>query len=298
MVVIMLNFLEFIKESEYNQNPSHHVEMYFWDDGKTDPLYRLIKTGNEYISEGGKAYTKQDDILDGKLHKAVGKFSPSSLDHDTIAKEFHHHLFKHGYYMHTKSHPLVMSPKDQVFKSQFKKFTSKTARGKEVSQHELPHHDGSPAKKAKPGQPTMGRYVGLWSTKGSTKVFDKDTNKHIKGATRDHHVSIINDKEVKHASSGEMNRWFLRAGEIRKIPKSGLISPSGKRYGDDIHSYVADKKHNAPKHQQNVRDYFNDKRGNNASRGEKAKTLSWIRKNHPDFDPTKHPVGKRGYMVK
>jgi hypothetical protein len=294
----MLNFLDFIEEARSSPQVSHHAEVYFWDDGRTPSLFRLIRTGGQNISEGGKAYTEQEDILDGELHRVIGKFTPSKYDHDTIAREFHKHLFKNGYYMHTETHPLVMSPKDQRFKSEFKKAISKTEYGKKVSQHELPHHDGSPAKTAVPGQPTMGRYVGLWSTKGSTAIFDKDTNKPIEGATVDNHVSIINDREVKHAASGEMNRWFLRAGEIRKIPKGGLVSPSGRRYGNDIDAYIADKRHNTPKHQQNVSDYFNDKRGNNATPEEKAKTLRWIKKNHPDFDPTTHPVGKRGYLVK
>lgn len=294
----MLSFLEFIQETKSSID-AHHVEMYFWDDGKTEPLYRLIRTGAHTISEGGKAYRPgEEDILDGNLHKIIGKFTPSSYDHDTIAKEFHHHLFKHGYYMHTHSHPLVMSPKDQKFKSEFKKRIARTDRGKKMSEHELPHHDGSPTREAMPGKSVMGRYVGLWSTRGSTKVYDKSAKdlgaEPIKGATKDHHVSIINDKEVKHAASGEMNRWFLRAGEIRKIPKSGLVSPSGKKYGSDIHSYVADKKHNKPKHYRNVHDYFNET-NTTASQEDKDKTLRWIKRNHPDFHPDKL---KRGSFVK
>lgn len=291
----MLSFLQFIKET-MSVGDSHHAEIYFWDDGEAPSLYRLIRTGTQTISEGGKAYHPgEKDVLDGKLHKTIGKFTPSSYDHDTIAKEFHHHLYKHGYYMHTNSHPLVMSPKDQKFKSEFKKQIARTSRGKEVSEHELPHHDGSPARAAKPGQHTMGRYVGLWSTRGSTNVYDKSAKdrsaKPIKGATKDRHISIINDKEVKHAASGVTNRWFLRAGEIRKIPKSGLVSPSGKKYGDDIHSYVADKKHNEPKHHRNVRDYFNEK-NTTASQEDKDKTLRWIKKNHPDFHPDKLKPGR------
>src|SRR6185437_8499725 len=70
---------------------------------------------------------KEQDHLGGHLFKVLGAFHPSKLDHHTIANEFHEHLHKHGYYAFTPSHPLVMSPKEQHFKAEFK---NKAFKGK------------------------------------------------------------------------------------------------------------------------------------------------------------------------
>lgn len=322
----MLSFKRFLAEQNSIEPDAHHAEMYFWDDGgKTDPLYRLIKTSGKQttgnndsnepmakpnkividpalkINEGGKGYRTDEptDTIDDNLHKVIGEFTPSSYDHDTIAREFHHHLYKNGYYMHTDSHPLVMGPADQAFKSGFKKQIARKRAGKEVSAHELPHQDGSPSRNVPPGGLGIGRFVGLWSTRGSTNVYPVDTKKDpktgqltkgpIEGATSDNYVSIIDDSRVKHAASGEINRWFLRAGEIRRIPPTGLVSPSGKQYGNDIESYINDKRHNLQKHRRDIKDYFNDRNGNKSTPEEKARTLQWIKDNHPKFDPTSNP---------
>lgn len=304
----MLKFSNYLQESKKQDPGAYHVEMYLWDKDKS-PLFRVIKTESNYLSEAGKAYTPDEkDVLAGEMYQHLSTFKPSSFDHETITREFHQHLANHGLYMHTDTHPLVMSPKDQKFKSEFKKFTARTEKGKQFSAHELPHHDGSPGKVAKPGAQTMGRFVGLWSTKGPTNVYDPKSGEQIKDASQAGKVTVINDEKVKHAASGETNRWFIRAGEIRKIPQSGSVNINGTRHKVkngkfvDMDSYIGSKKYNVPKHQQNVNDYFKNRRDykdSPAPDSEKKKTLNWMKENHPEFHQayTEGNIEKRGNFI-
>jgi hypothetical protein len=285
----MLTFSDFFKEEIYDESPSYHVEAYFWPDKQ--PIFRILRTEQVQLNEGPKKPYRSDeptDTIDDHLHKTIGNFKPSSLDHQTIANEFHNHLAKHGYYMHSDSHPNVMSPKDQLFKAQFKRLTST----RKIPQHEMPHQDGDITKKETPRMKGMGRFVGVWSTNDPTHIFHKKTGERIHGATSDGKVTIFNDSAVKHAASGETNRWFVRAGEIRRIPKNKKII-----YNDTEHNvkdFIKNKKWNTPRHQRDVTDYF---KRDDVNKNKKREVLSWIKKNHPKYDPTSYNISGRGANV-
>lgn len=277
----MLNFKSFIKEAK-NSEHAYHVEMHLMPNHY--PIYRFVKTKLHEV------YRPDEGTLeDGEIHKTIGTFNPSSLDHDTITNEFHDHLHKHGYYMHTPTHPMVLSPRENHFKSDFKKFT----QGRTPA-HEQPHRD------EKTGI-TMGRYVGVWSTQGPTKIYTKDSTAkkktEIPGATQPNKVTIFNDSELKHAASGEKNRWFIRAGEIRKIPPGGIVSPNKKgeevNYGHDVEAYKKDKLPYAKRHVRDVREHFK-----NASPEQQHKTAEWLSNNYPEYHPDKLGIPWHGSQGK
>jgi hypothetical protein len=230
---------------------------------------------------------KEQDHLGGHMYKVLGEFHPSKLDHHTITKEFHEHLHKHGYYAYTNSHPLVMSPKEQHFKAAFKE---KAFKGK-GAKFERPHHDGGFGGK---GTGKMGRFTALWSTKGSTHVFHND-NKRIPEASKDSHTTIINDQKVKHAASGEKDRWFIRQGEIKKLPKHGLMLPPEKpggaprRFGHDVEAYYAAKKKSVGGPRREVREWHNRQLKIQKRTGKvdphHHEVMNWVKQNHPEYHP-------------
>ena len=230
----MLTFKHFT-ESKHKKEKTFHVEMYVHH--KDKPVFRLLR-GSTALSETYRE--NEHDTLEGDLHKIVGKFKPSSLDHETITNELHAHLAKHGYHSAAASHPVVLSPREQKFKSEFKR---KTIPG--GGRHERPHNDGT-------GISDSSRYVGVWSTRGSTHIFNKN-NKRIPDATKDNHITVFNDKEVKHAASGENDRWFARISDVRKTPASGLSTLSGgdeknhSIHGNNLESFIKSKEPNANK---------------------------------------------------
>lgn len=308
-----------------NQNfIRHHIEMYLSPQG-----HRVIRVIKSYSSERpndyeqsyyptknkdnfkkqkesileGKPYNPNEpqDTLDGNAYKILSQFHPSSWDHHTIATEFHQHLHKHGYYMHTTTHPLVMSPKDQAFKSGFKRKQREVKGLRPDPTHEVPHHDGSINRivdsKSKMG--TMGRFVALWSSQKhipiedqnpsgvSTRLYTKDGKEVGKQRERDSYVVLNNDSENKHAAGPEHNRWFIRAGEIRKIPPEGISAPTGKKgeikhYGNDHDSYIKDRLYNQPTHYRDLLDFSNDKTSNYTPE-QKEKVMNYVKQNHPEF---------------
>jgi hypothetical protein len=230
----VLTFKHFT-ESKHKKEKTFHVEMYVHH--KDKPVFRLLR-GSTALSEEYREH--EHDALEGDLHKIVGEFKPSSLDHETITNELHAHLAKHGYHSAAASHPVVLSPREQKFKSEFK---ARTIPG--GGRHEKPHSDGTGVKQS-------SRYVGVWSTRGSTHIFNKN-NKRIPDATKDNHVTVFNDKEVKHAASGEHDRWFARIADVRKTPASGLSTLSGgdsknhSLHGNNLESFIKSKEPNGNK---------------------------------------------------
>lgn len=225
----------------------------------------------------------EPDHLDGHAYKVLGEFKPSKLDHDTISKEIHEHLAKHGYYSHSPVHPLVMSPEEQTFKSEFKR----RFFGKKPS-HEAPHHDGG---RGGPRTGYMGRHTAVWSTHGPTHIFHPGTKERIPHATLPGHTTVFNDEKVMHAASGERNRWFLRLGEIRKIPSTGLQSPtrSGKvkQFGNDVQSYIHSKAKNVGGPKRDVYDaLLRYKRQGKLNHPRVKETMDWVKRNHPQFHPS------------
>lgn len=274
----MIPFKSFLQETRLSRK-SFHVEMHLHP--TEDPIVKLVN-GRGIMSE--KQYHKnEEEHIGGELYKILGKFKPTSLNHDIITHEFHQHLYNHGYYSHSPTHPLVMSPEEQKFKSEFKHRTTRSG----LVGHEVPHHDGG---KGQPGQ-TMGRHVAVWSTKGPTHIFT-NKNERIKQATKAGHTTIFNDEKVKHAASGEHDRWFLRAGEIRKIPETGLQGPvkghGVKQYGKDISSYIMHKKPNVSKIRRDVLEWHKKNQNHKFGSPEHLKhqnTLQWIALNHPTMHP-------------
>lgn len=273
----MGNFKAFLIEEK---NSAFHAELHIHPH---HPPIVHIYHGPGPIDE--KQYNpKEHDHLHGEAHKMIGEFKPSKLDHHTITKEFHEHLHKHGFYAFAPSHPLVLSPKEQKFKQEFKhRALGKTAK------YEKPHHDGGFGGK---GTGQMGRFTAVWSTKGPTKIYHND-NKEIHGATQPHHVTVFNDQKVKHSASGENDRWFVRAGEIKKIPKAGLLMRKTKaqgggvhRFGNDIHSFIKAKKASAGGPRREVQEFHlkHQKRGTTGI-GVHKETMDWIKKEHPEFHP-------------
>lgn len=269
-----------------------------------------LREQKEIIVEG-KPYNPNEpqDTLGGDSHKILSQFHPSSWDHHTIAKEFHKHLHKNGYYMHTPTHPLVMSPKDQAFKSGFKRKQREVKGLPPDPTHEVPHHDGSINRKVDPKSKvgTMGKFVALWSSQKhlpsekqnpsgvSTKIYTKDKKEIGKQHERDSSVVVNNDSETKHSAGPEHNRWFIRAGEIRKIPPGGISAPTGtkgaiKHYGNDYDSYIKDRYHNVPQHHKDIVDYHNDKTSNSTPE-QKKKVMDFVQKSHPEFHDL-HQSGK------
>lgn len=276
----MLPFKFFLSEARQSQK-SFHVEMHLHE--TEDPIVKLVR-GRGIMSE--KQYHKNEaEHLGGKLFKILGKFKPTSLNHDVITHEFHKHLHDHGFYSHAPTHPMVMSPREQAFKSEFKHLTTRSG----LVGHEIPHHDGGRGQ----GSSTMGRHVAIWSTRGPTHIFTND-NKRIKTATKAGHTTVFNDEKVKHAASGVKNRWFLRAGEIRQIPTSGLQGPvkghGVKQYGKDFASYVMHKKPHVSRLHRDVLDWHKRNQKHKIGTPEHAEhqqKLGWIAENYPEMHPDK-----------
>lgn len=272
----MGKFKSFLNEERF---PSFDVELHLHP--HDPPIVHIIKKGalKEWQYHPHEAEGEHHDV---HLYKHLGKFKPSSLDHHTITKEFHEHLAKHGYYSHAPSHPMVLSPKEQHFKSEFKKRVSPIGK----AQHERPHHDAGYGPKTK----TVGRYNALWSTKGSTHVFHNDKNERIHAATKDSHVTVIDDKAVRHAASGHHDRWFVRASEIRKIPRGGITAPtkSGKEqhFGHDINSYINSKRASSGGPKRDVLEFHQKHlKAGTAGTGKHKEVMDWVKKEHPEFHP-------------
>lgn len=187
--------------------------------------------------------------LDGPhVYKVLSKFKPSSLDHETIQKELHHHLFKHGYMSDSPRHPIVRSPEENKHAVEWSRITQ-NREARHVGWHsdqetEMNHSNAKSA------------VFGVWSTKHPTQIrnrylkgsstprkggVDKDAQGGtIKGASKAGHVTLIDDARAQHKAGSSPDRWFSRIPNIRKIPKTGL-ELGGKHFGNDIDKYVAAK---------------------------------------------------------
>jgi hypothetical protein len=197
-----------------------------------------------------KTHLEEHEDLGGDAYKVLGEFKPSSLDHKTIQKEFHHHLAKHGFYSHSDVHPLVRSPKDNEHLTHWGKITSGRAK------HEGWHSDST-------GDKTQNdKLVGVWSTKHSTKIRRAGEHGEIHHASQAGHTTVFDDRKAQHKASGHNDRWFVRAQNIRKIPKQGLTLPGSKGKPDrhfehhQIHQYVAAKKHSRERFQKNMQNWL------------------------------------------
>ena len=252
---------------------SHEVELYIHKHGIDINSIKSTKLNEKQY------HSNELEHLDGELHKTLSEFKPSSLDHETIANEFHRHLHEHGYYAHTPNHPLVMSPEEQQFKSDFKTKTKKRVL------HIMPHRDGGSGSATQ----TMGRFTALWSNKSPTIIYNNQ-NKPIPGTSIDGHPTIIDDSKVKHGASANNNRWFLRQGEIRKIPDTGLQVPTKtgtKSFENDIDGYIGAKKpYTANTLARDVSNFFEKSKvpGSHESNIE-PHVKDWITRNHPQYLP-------------
>jgi|SRR6185312_4177128 len=216
-----------------------HAEILFHPTEK--PLIKLYHDLNEEL-EG----------LDGPhVYKVLSKFKPSSLDHETIQRELHHHLFKHGYMSDSPRHPLVRSPEENKHALEWDRITKNRE-----ARHAGWHSDQASEMNHKNQKTNV---FGVWSTshptqirnrytKGSTTPrkggVDKDAQGgEIKDAQKPGHVVLIDDARAQHKAGTSPDRWFSRIPNIRKIPKSGLQIDS-KRFGNNIDKYIdAKKKH-------------------------------------------------------
>lgn len=297
-----LTLKQFIAEEV---SSTSHIQMYFSPQGHR--VTNIIRGEKTPVSEG-KAYKsgEAEDTLGDDLHKVLGRFTPSSWDHETVAREFHHHLRQHGYYMATGTHPLVMSPADQAFKSGLKRKIAEVHNpGSPIPRHEMPHHDGEPGRTSDNPSLRMGRFTSVWSSQEhlpkekrnpegvSTKLFSTDANNVKKAAAevgspaeRDSKVAIFNDEKMMHAAGPETNRWFIRAGEIQKIPEHGNVNTPTAKPGvfksynmnndDSFNEYIKDKKHNVPKHHRDLDDYSKRPDAN-------PRVLNYVKSQHPNF---------------
>jgi hypothetical protein len=286
----MLSFKQYLTEqlTGGNEAPIHVVLMLHPTKPPTIHYIKKNEDGESLISEeilDERQYAPKEHkhIDNDEGHKMLGEFKPSKLDHHTITKEFHEHLHKHGYYSFAPAHPLVLSPHEQKFKSEFKrKVTGRTPK------HEAPHRDGGFGGK---GMGYVGRHVALWSTQGSTHIFN-DKGERIHHATKDGHVTVIDDSKVKHASSGHHDRWFVRAHEIKKIPKHhGLMipTPNGgnpKKFGHDIEAYHKAKKKSVGGPVRDVAEFDRKHRqAGTAGTGIHKEVMDWVKEHHPQFHP-------------
>lgn len=291
----MLSFNQYLSEARKND---HHFDVVVKINHSHPPHVIVVSHHGGALHE--KQYIeKEQDHLGGHLYKVLGHFQPSKLDHDTITKEFHEHLHKHGYYAFTPSHPLVMSPKEQHFKAAFK---DKAFKGK-GAKFEKPHHDLGFGGK---GTGRAGRFTALWSTKGSTHIFHHENsptpNARYHEAEKAGHVAIINDKAVRHAASGEKDRWFIRQGEVKKIPKSGLVlrtKDGVKHFGHDLHSFMAAKTKSVGGPRREVREWHNRQLKIQQRTGKvdphHAHVMDWVKKNYPEYHPEHHSGEDRNW---
>lgn len=200
-----------------------------------------------------KLYHDLNEELEGlegpHVYKVLSKFKPSSLDHETIQRELHHHLFKHGYMSDSPRHPLVRSPEENKHALEWAKITQN---------HEARHVGWHSDQATEKNHENMKSNVfAVWSTKHPTQIRDR----YLKGSTTPRkgglekdaqggahkaaskagHVTLIDDARAQHKAGSSPDRWFARVPNIRKIPKTGLES-GGKKFGNDIDKYVAHKK--------------------------------------------------------
>lgn len=257
-----------------------------------------FKHGREILKEAGWSHSPEDnDVLDRKeAFRVLGNFTPSSCDHETIIRELHHHLAKHGFYTASRNQPTVMSPDEQSVKAYIKRRANRS--GQEIPAHEIPHPDGAYSKtQPEPGL-RMSRFNAVWSSNDGTQLFTRK-KKRIRDSEADRNGSVVawNDSKIYHAASGETNRWFCRMGYIRKI-KDGLKCPwTGVNYGKDVDAYANSReKVDTPRHLADVRDYFNSEHFDD---NHKHETADHLRQNFPNLfgnnAPTKHKNWLRGY---
>lgn len=191
------------------------------------------------------------------VYKSLGEFKPSKLDHTTVAKEFHEHLAKHGFYSHSDVHPLVRSPKDNEHLSTWGKIT--TGRAK----HEGWHSDSTSS-----ANETKHPLVGVWSTKHGTHIRRAGEEHRIQDASKDGHVTVFDDTKAQHKASGHHDRWFVRGHNIRRFhPEHGLTVPGSKGKADqhfqphEVHKYVAAKKESRSRFHENMKNWLKDNKG-------------------------------------
>lgn len=279
----MPTFYQFITEAP---KEDHHYDVTV-ELSYSKPPHVVVVSHHSSLHE--KQYIeKEHEHLGGHLFKVLGHFQPSVLNHETITREFHHHLYKHGYYAFTPSHPLVMSPKEQKFKAEFK---NKAFKGK-GAKFEKPHHDlgfgGA-------GTGRAGRFTALWSTKGPTHIFTHEKEgpaKQIHAASIPGHTTIINDKAVRHAASGELDRWFIRQGEVKRIPKRGLILKTAhgvKHFGHDIEAFHNAKTPSRGGPRREVREWHLRQQKIAARTGKvdphHQETMNWVKEHYPEYHP-------------
>jgi len=273
------------KNKPKTSNEEFHVEMHLHP--KKGHIIKVMH-GPAPLDE---VRENEPDVLDGQTHKMLSEFKPSSYDHDTITREFHKHLEKHGYYSAAKSHPLVESPEDQKAKNEILRKTTLGGMGK----HEGIHQDSL-------GNDSS-RYVTTWSSGDPTKIYSgKTSSTHMPNATKTGHPTLFDDSRVYHSAPGGSDRWFVRASEIRKIPEGGIPSEARKkkkspdRLKDKVGKWHKIQLARANLHMSNAAEA--EKSGNRKQMEkhlEKAarvvkkhkETLDWLSKNYPEYHPAK-----------
>lgn len=264
-----------------------------------------FKHGREILKESGWSHSPEDNnVLDNDAaYQALGEFTPSSLDHETIQRELMHHLARHGFYSASRNHITVMSPEEQGMKSYMKRRMNRS--GQPIPKHETPHQDGSATKKQPGAKNRMSASNAVWSKNVAnpgqnvgTQFFDMNNNRiNDRDVDKDGTVVGWNDKKIKHAASGATKRWFARIGYLRKA-KDGLKCPwTGVNYGKDVDSYLNSRERTStPRHLADVRDYFNSEHFDD---NHKHETADHLRENFPNLfgnnAPTKHKNWLRGY---
>lgn len=235
-----------------------------------------------------KLYQGLDEELEGldghHIYKVLSKFKPSSLDHETIQRELHHHLFKHGYMSDSPRHPLVRSPEENKHAVEWSKVTQ-NRQARHVGWH-------SDQETEKNHSNVKSSLFGVWSTKHPTQIRDRylkgsntprkgGTDKDAqggahKGASKAGHVVLIDDAKAQHKAGSSPDRWFSRIPNIRKIPKTGL-ELGGKKFGGDIERYIkAKQKHKYRQTPENT-------------------ARAWLKNNkkHPNYKAAKEYVKKQ-----
>src|ERR1700692_4188427 len=248
--------------SETKKQPSFSVKMYLHH--KHAPIIYIIK--NSTLKENN-----EEDPIGSAAYKSLGHFKPSSLDHDTITKEFHEHLHKHGLYSSAPSHPMVLSPKQAAFKDEFKKRVSNSSWGK--GGHKVMHRDYGHGRLMNYPHP----HIGVWATQHPTHLH-KNSGEEIHNAIKPGHAAIFHDSKVKHRAPESNDRWFLHSTDIKKIPKTGLPG-----HGNNIHSYIASKKPAQSKLRRDVMDFHRKQFGTPKHK----EVMDWLSKEHPDLHPDK-----------
>lgn len=310
----MFTFKEFLSEDiKHNLD----LEIYLHP---TDPLQHIIKTKHIAVTEALTVDPNAPDTLEGGLHRALSKFKPRSLDHASITNGLHEYLYKNGYMTNASSHPLVLSPEQQAFKSEWKQqLTGKPGKHEKLHQDLTAYNPEKPPEKK--GQ-LINPVTGVWSTRGATKISaSKDDKDQIPNASTAGNIHVFDDSKAYHRASGERNRWFARISGITRIPPGGLASVprrvpltpeqqkqypnhdpinygvrvrtgltgQGTRMADDLTNFMADKKENGDKLGAEVKreltPYENEQPHEKAKR---ERLDAWVRENYPRMHPD-HP---------